>query len=57
MSIDTTFPRRCIASLERATRENGGYRYGFAETTRGLLPDFFDDAKAVADMIVGAHDG
>ena len=140
MNIDTTFLRRCIASLERATQEIGSidphdvlydiyraacvkefelvleqsgkllrkrlaayfasnrqadrlnfkdlfrhaarhdlmdveaverwlryrdnrnetahdYGEGFAETTLKLLPDFVDDAKALADMVEGAQDG
>ena len=33
------------------------YGEGFAETTLKLLPDFVDDAKALADMVEGAQDG
>ena len=66
MSIDTTFLRRCIASLERAvegiegqedrlddmTRNSGE---DFAEATLKLLPDFIGDARALADMIEREH--
>ena len=43
MNIDTTFLRRCMASLE------------WAEATLKLLPAFISDAKALADVIAGVE--
>ena len=68
MSIDTTFLRRCIASLERALegieRQEPSddvmtaHDYGedFAESTLRLLPAFIHDAKALADVIERTSD-
>ena len=50
----------CERWLEyRDNRNNTAHDYGegFAETTLKLLPNFIDDAKALAGVIEGAFDG
>lgn len=55
--IDTTAVERWLRYRDNRNETAHDYGENFAETTLKLLPDFADDATALADMIERGHNG